>query len=148
MTVHPLLRPQWLTARLPTRGSTPGRFTTKGRRNIAGSRPLESGRELPVKLSEHFLGQPLECDGGTRPEGRVFVSRGALRAYVRPISPYDPSDLEPAEGGWVQTPCGNTDVLLSLPNRYRFRLHIVGPPNPKGKGALSRQPKLPFFRLY
>jgi hypothetical protein len=30
------------------------------------------------------------------------------------------------------------DVLLSLPNRYGFRLHIVEPPDPtKGKGALK-----------
>jgi hypothetical protein len=28
----------------------------------------------------------------------------------------------------VRPPCGNTDVLLGLPIRYRFRLHIIGPP--------------------
>ena len=45
-----------------------------------------------------------------------------------------PRRPEPAEGGRVRTPCGDTDVLLSLPNRYRFRFHSIEPPRLNGEG--------------
>ncbi len=89
---------------------------------IAVPRPPEGGRDSPVRPSDRFLEQPLEPDD--RACSGFFVSRGALRAYVRPASSFD-LDGEPVEGGRVRAPCGDTYASLSVPNRYRFRLHSI-----------------------
>ena len=51
-----------------------------------------SGRSASIKLSKRFLERPSNPTASPT-LGSDAVSRGALSAYVRPVSSFDPDDL-------------------------------------------------------
>ena len=102
-------------------------------------------RKRPKRFHQTVQACPrtaLESDDFTDPEVGHRLERRpkCLRSPGNLLRPRRP---EPAEGGRVRVPCGNTDVLLSLPNRYRFRFHSIEPPRLCKRGALHGRSRPP-----